>query len=318
MSVQPAIMAPVFTAADTHGIALWPANRMFAHSEGLGWHDVYVSLAAERPWCASLDPVKHYCLAYCLNRSARVARDIEGESRACEAILKPRTFGVIPVDRVSHWRLDGTPDVLLIYLRRTMVDRLAEELFGLEAHQVELEPMLGASDPLLEQLALSLLGAMRARGADSDGIYADSLARMLAIHLLARHTVRPGRRGLDSTPSPASMNRVRDYIETALDGDLSLASLAREAGAGEHSFARRFAGYFGVTPHRYVLDRRLARARRLLIETDLPIAEVALTTGFSSQSHLSAAFRKLTGLSPMAYRRQGGGQIGKYSMDEIS
>jgi AraC family transcriptional regulator len=309
MSVQPAVTPPpALTAADTHGIALWPANRMFAHSEGLGWHDVYVSLAAERSWSASLDPVKHYCLAYCLNRPARVARDIDGESRPCEAILKPRTFGVVPADRLSHWRLEGMPDILLVYLRRAMVDRLAEELFGLDARQVELEPMLGASDPLLEQLALSLLAAMRARDADSNGIYADSLARMGAVHVLAHHTLRSGRRRPEPAPAAAGMNRVRDYIEAALDSDLSLACLAREAGAGEHSFARRFAGYFGVTPHRYVLDRRLARARRLLIETDLPVADVAVTTGFSSQSHLSAAFRKLTGVSPAAYRRQGSGR----------
>ena len=167
--------------------------------------------------------------------------------------------------------------------------------------------MLGATDPLLEQLALSLLAAMRVRDADTNGLYADSISRMAAVHVLAHHGLRSGwRREAEEPPTSArGMARVRDYIEAAIDGDLSLTALAREAGAGEHSFARRFARHFGVTPHRYVLDRRLARARQLLIESDLPVAEVAAATGFASQSHLSAAFRKLTGVSPAAYRRQG-------------
>jgi AraC family transcriptional regulator len=55
-----------------------------------------------------------------------------------------------------------------------------------------------------------------------------------------------------------------------------------------------------------VLQRRLARARELLIATDMPVVEIALATGFSSQSHLASAFRRLTGVTPGEYRREAG------------
>jgi AraC family transcriptional regulator len=302
-------VSPPFPVGETHGIALWPGHTLFAHSDGLGWHDVYVSLAAERPWIAELNPVHHYCLAYCVHQSARVRRAIDGDGRPHEAILKPRTFGIVPADRISRWNLHGQPEVVLIYLRRAMVDDLAAEMFGLEAKDVELRPLLGDSDPLMEQLALALLAAARRRDRGSDGLYADSLARMAATQALRHHMLRDGKPAApadDTRPMPPGMRRLRDYIEVALDKELSLERLAGEASLSPHTLPRAFLRAFGETPHQYVLQRRLARAKELLIATDLPIVEIALATGFSSQSHLASAFRRLTGITPGEYRREAG------------
>jgi len=301
--------ATAFPVGETHGIALWPEHTLFAHSDGLGWHDVYTSLAAERSWTAELNPVRHYCLAYCVHQSARVWRAIDGDGKPYEAILKPRTFGVVPADRVSRWNLDGRPDVLLVYLRRAMVDELAGEMFGLEAKDVELRPLLGDRDPLLEQLALALLAALRRRESGSDGLYADSLARMAAMQVLRHHMLRAGKPAApadDMRAMPPGMRRVHDFIEAALDRELGLERLAREAGVSAHTLPRAFLRAFGETPHRYVLNRRLERARELLIATDMPVVDIALATGFSSQSHLATAFRRLTGVTPGEYRKDAG------------
>jgi AraC family transcriptional regulator len=305
-------VSPPFPVGETHGIALWPGHTLFAHSDGLGWHDVYVSLAAERPWIAELNPVRHYCLAYCVHQSARVRRTIVGGGAPYEAILKPRTFGVVPADRVSRWNLQGQPEVLLIYLQRAMVDALAGEMFGKKAEDVELRPLLGDRDPLLEQLALALLAALRRRERDSNGLYADSLARMAAMQVLRHHMLRDGTQAApadDYRDMPPGMRRLRDFIEAALDSDLGLDRLACEAGVSAHTLPRAFLRAFGETPHRYVLQRRLARARELLIATDMPIVEIALATGFSSQSHLASAFRRRTGVTPGEYRREAGKKI---------
>jgi AraC family transcriptional regulator len=302
-------VSPPFPVGETHGIALWPGHRLFAHSDGLGWHDVYVSLAAERSWNAVLNPVHHYCLAYCVHQSARVRRAVDGDGAPYEAILKPRTFGVVPADRVSRWNLQGQPEVQLVYLRRAMVDGLAGEMFGIEAKDIELRPLLGDRDPLLEQLALALLAALRRRERDSDGLYADSLARMAAMQVLRHHILREGAPAApadDYRDMPPGMRRLRDFIEAALDTELSLERLACEAGVSPHTLPRAFVRAFGETPHQYVLQRRLARAMELLIATDQPIVDIALATGFSSQSHLAAAFRRLTGTTPGEYRREAG------------
>jgi AraC family transcriptional regulator len=305
----PAAAPSTFPVAETHGIALWPGFKLFAHSEGLGWQDVYASLAAERSWTADLKPVRHYCFAYCLHQAARIRRTVEGKEWRHDAILKPRTFGVVPADRLSHWTVDGRPEVLLVYLRRSMVDDLAAEMFDLEAKDIELQPMLGDSDPLLEQLALAFLGALRRRERDSDGLYVDSLGRMAAMQILRHHAMRGGKpaaRAEDTRALPPGMRRVRDFIEASLDAELGLKRLAREAGVSAHTLPRAFLRAFGETPHRFVLNRRLDRARELLAGTDMPVVDIALATGFSSQSHLAAAFRQLTGLTPGEYRKERG------------
>jgi AraC family transcriptional regulator len=68
---------------------------------------------------------------------------------------------------------------------------------------------------------------------------------------------------------------------------------------------RVFKAAIGTSPHQYVLERRVSRARQLLRDTAWPIAEVAVAVGFSSQSHLSTWFRRIVGVSPAAYRSSG-------------
>jgi len=296
-----------FPLDQTHGIALWPKHRLIADSRGLGWHDAYTSLATEAPWNRTLQAVPHYCIAYCSNRSASIKRVIDADGRRDATELRPRNFGVVPADRSSSWQLTGAPDIQLVYLRRTMVDQIAGEHFGFDTKRVELVPKLGFSDGLLEQLVLALLATARNGATDaSDGIYADHLVRMIAMHLLRHHCSSNGSNARVDTPGDTTdvrLNHVRDLIEFDLGHDLALQRLADEAGITAHSFAAAFTKAFGVPPHRYVTSRRIERAKTLLRQTDMPIAQIAVETGFANQSHLASTFRRNVGETPGAYRR---------------
>jgi AraC family transcriptional regulator len=100
------------------------------------------------------------------------------------------------------------------------------------------------------------------------------------------------------------MRRLIEFIEENLDGDLSLDGMAREVEISPLYLARAFKAAVGQSPHQYVLARRIERAKELLRNTELPIVDVALSAGFSSQSHLSHWFLRNVGVSPAAYRRQ--------------
>ncbi len=292
-----------FPRDETHGIALWPKHHLMLDSRGLGWRDVYTSLAAERSWNRTLQPVPHLCLAYCMHGGAAVRRRIDGQRGLAETELRSRLLGVVPEQRRSMWDLRGHPVIQLVYLRRAMVERVAQEVFGLDASRIEMMPRLGFADPLLEQLMLELLEAAREDGG-GNGLYADHLARMVALRVLRRHVARPGqaerRRDGDLPPR---LRHVRELIESALDEDLSLERLAREAGIGAHAFSAAFTRAVGETPHRYVVSRRIERAKALLRGGTMPIAEIALQTGFASQSHMAGTFRRVVGTTPAAYRR---------------
>lgn len=97
---------------------------------------------------------------------------------------------------------------------------------------------------------------------------------------------------------------LRRHIAAHLDEDLTLAVLARRAGMSASCFSRWFRDQTGTTPHAYVLEARVAQAKALLRESDLPLIDVALAVGFTSQSCLNVTFRRRAGITPAEYRAE--------------
>lgn len=102
---------------------------------------------------------------------------------------------------------------------------------------------------------------------------------------------------------PGAVKRVRDYIEAHLEDRPSLEQLAATAGLSVFHFARAFKQSQGMTPHSYVLHRRVARAQELLSATDLSLSQIALVSGFADQSHFTRHFRQRIGVPPSSFRR---------------
>lgn len=291
---------------DTHAIPSLRHNRLIADSRGLGWNDLYLSLTAERPWQAELQPRPHDCLVYCLNGQARIERRIDGVAGSERALLAPRMFSLIPGERRSTWSIGGTPDIVLIYLHRRLKDAIAAERGG-DGDTVELAPRLAQFDPLLEQLCVALLAALRERSRFG-GAYADQLARTAMFHLAAHHAVAPGAprdeaapRRAATTPA-AGVRRAIDYLQTCLAEPLAVQTLAAVAGSSVPVFVRAFKAHTGLTPYQYLLRERIARARELLVATRRSVSEIALDTGFATPSHFAAAFHRRVGVTPTAYR----------------
>jgi AraC-like DNA-binding protein len=120
--------------------------------------------------------------------------------------------------------------------------------------------------------------------------------RSIEISTLSRTTQAYG--GL----SPGTMRRVREYVEVHLGENIDLLMLAGIAGLSVHHFARQFKQSAGVTPHVYLTQRRVERAKEMLVQTDLPLAEIALAAGFFDQGHLARHFRHMLGTTPREFR----------------
>jgi AraC-like DNA-binding protein len=119
-------------------------------------------------------------------------------------------------------------------------------------------------------------------------------------HLPIAESQAPSRGGLP----PGLTRRICDYIESNLSQKIGLATLAAMSGLSTHHFARAFHQSVGTPPHSYLLSRRLEHVEHMLQETQLPLSEIALATGFSDQSHLARHFHRLTGVSPSVARWQ--------------
>jgi AraC family transcriptional regulator len=296
--------SPIFTARETHGRALRPENRLIAHSQDIGWRSLHAAILEEAPLRATESPIRHPSLIYHISRPTEVTRRIDG-ARPERTLIGPRRICLTPGGTTTFWEHSGHPEILQVYLRDSLVRSAVSEMYGSDPAQASITPRFAIQDPLLEQLAIAVIAALRDGNAE-DGLYIDTLAQMMAVHLARAHTSRSRPVRL-STPQGMAGWRIRrliEYIEEHLDGDLSLEAMAAEVDISPLYLARAFKSAVGRPPHQYVLERRIERAKELLRNTDTPIVDVALSAGFSSQSHLANRFFRLVGVSPAVYRRQ--------------
>ncbi len=293
-----------FTVQETHGRVLRPGNRVLMDSEHAGWRSLHAATFEEAPFHATERPAGHPSFIYHLTRPTEVTRRIDGEKRE-RALIGPRQICITPGTSTTQWEHSGRPEILQVYLRRSLYERTVEELYGRRAGQAELAPRFAIRDPFLEQMALAVLGALR-DGSTSEGLYIDTIAQMIALHLArtCAGVARDERLRFGGTLPERRIRQLTDYIEDHLAGDVSLDRLATEVNVSPVYLARVFKTALGQAPHQYVVSRRIERAKALLREGDDPIVDVALRSGFSSQSHLSSWFLRLVGVSPAAYRRQ--------------
>jgi AraC family transcriptional regulator len=103
--------------------------------------------------------------------------------------------------------------------------------------------------------------------------------------------------------APWQGRRISDLIEDNLKGGVRISELAASARLSKSHFSRAFKTHFGRSPQQYILERRVARAQRLMLVSDSRLCEIAIACGFSDQAHLSRMFRRTVGDSPNAWRR---------------
>src|SRR5262249_19577689 len=154
---------------------------------------------------------------------------------------------------------------------------------------------------LLSQIVTTL--AREIEGGFAERMLVESLGTALCIGIAEHfvgHIPLPTSKGL----SPERLQRVRDYVEAHLDEDLSLTVLADIACLSPYHFSRSFKHAVGVGPQRYVIQRRLERAKTLLRRTCQPLALIALEAGFGDQSRFTTIFHREMGVTPGRFRAE--------------
>lgn len=203
-----------------------------------------------------------------------------------------------------RWKgLSSEPmQTLRLQLDKNLFTRTAQEATGCDPARLRLDYHIGFQDPLLTQIGFALRHELEQR-TPGGKLYAQTSAQLLAVHLLRHYsTVGDAIQEIAQGLSRRQMKRVKDFIEAHLSQDLSLDALAQQAGFSAYHFARLFRQTTGESPHQFVLRQRIERAQRLLKDTDAPLVNIALESGFANQSHLTQAFKRQFGFTPRAYR----------------
>lgn len=289
-----------------HGDLKFPNAGVLASSNGRGWTGISVEQrshpAGEIP--AFVPSQTEVTMILAADRPSRVLRRGNGSIQDTEAI--PAAIWLcpagIPEDCIRI--TDPIPNVLHMYVPETQFRIIAREHGVTWSGSQALRYEAGFRDPLIEQIGRALLGELHAESSGSSMV-ASSLACALAARLMSQHTETVMRLPRGPTMLDAiRLKRVCDFIEGHLGEDLQLVQLASVAALSQFHFLRAFKASTGVAPSRYLAHRRLERAKQLLKERELSLAEIALACSFSSQANFSRAFTRETGISPGRYRRE--------------
>ncbi|HEV7321467.1 MAG TPA: AraC family transcriptional regulator [Ensifer sp.] len=197
--------------------------------------------------------------------------------------------------------LSGTFDFALLEIGAGALDRIADagDLAGVS----ELRPLAGSPDPVLG----GLLGALFASvdgSMDRSALFVDQLSVAIGVHVVRQYgngraeSAVGGRR-----LSQRSQARIRDLVQSRLDGELTVEELAGACNLSQATFLRAFRETMGSTPYRWLLQQRIEKAKHFLHFSQASLSEIATTCGFSDQSHFTRAFVQAVGTTPRQWRR---------------
>ena len=188
-------------------------------------------------------------------------------------------------------------DALFVALNPVFVRRVAQGL-ELDSDRIELIEQRRSNDPTLYHIAMALRAGVQT-GAALDRMYGEALSTALAVHLLREYSAAVlGPKKQDGRLPREKLVRAIEYIQDQLNADLTVSGIAQAVDLSPYHFTRLFKESTGQSPHQYVVDVRVRKAKELLTTGKFTISEVAYHVGFADQSHLTRHFKRVFGLPP--------------------
>jgi AraC family transcriptional regulator len=209
---------------------------------------------------------------------------------------------IVPAGHPFFWQWQRDDHYVRIQISALCFEQLVQEATDLTTDCVVLLPKFRVRHLQVEQISLMLLNELKNEGFAGQ-LYVDSLANALMVQLIRDFsTTTPQIVASEGGLSDRQLLQIADYVHEHLAQEIRISELAELTRMSHFHFSRLFKQAIGVSPHQYVIEQRVERAKQLLKQTQLPIMEIAVQCGFSSHSHLGKWFRQCTGLSPKDYR----------------
>jgi AraC family transcriptional regulator len=206
-------------------------------------------------------------------------------------------IALIPAGMSHRCNWDSSAEFLVLAIEPLLLQSVGQD--WVDGDRIELIPHFMTQQDAFIQGILSTLRMEIETGGIASHLLIDSLKTAIAIHLLRRYcTTRPRLSPYSDGLSQAQLTLVTDYIQDHLHHDLKLVELSAIVQLSPYYFLRLFKQRVGITPHQYILQRRIDKAKYLLQHSDLSVAAIAGQTGFSDQSHLTRCFKRLLGITP--------------------
>ncbi len=297
-----------YRLGETHGMLRMPGCMVRRTSEALGWGCVYASLQWESPFRKDFDAVEDQLIVWHRNGPVHIAG--QGGGQAYSEIMPPDSIHLIPGGSEFSVDLGADVETMHIYLRRELLQEVANTVLGRAISDISIQPRLLHHDPILRSMLETINTALDpACGFSNPEI--DYMARTIGAHLVRRYSNIQEATSRDSFLRPLEnlphcLTAALEFMNRNIDASIRVEDVAEAAQTSVGHLTREFRVHFGMPPHRYLIKLRVNRARDLLASTDLPIAVIAFECGFSHQEHLTRHFKRELDATPAAYRRFAG------------
>ena len=266
------------------------------------WNGIFIEHNVASPTeMLDMAPLHHDIVVH-LSKPVNLEWKIGAEDEFRTVLHSPGNVSLIPAMTRFSVRIPEPSEFLSVSLEPKFVTWAAHEL--ITSPNLELTPQLAINDGLLETLALRLKREIEA-GNPGGRCFGETLGMAMAVQIVREYsaTPAPDRAAALGGLAAYQLRRVIDFIHAQFSTDISLGDLANVAQLSPFHFARMFKLSTGMSPHQYLRQFRVERARDMLLKSRASITEVALAVGFCDQSHLGANFKKVFGMTPNEFRR---------------
>ncbi|NEQ54585.1 MAG: helix-turn-helix transcriptional regulator [Leptolyngbya sp. SIO3F4] len=275
------------------------AGQVLVSSKGLAWDGIYIEKGENEGFTPDdVTVAQHY---FAMNIGSALEWEWKDGTTFKTHRYETGDLWVNPAGVPFSHRINGHNQFVLLTIEPQKVAELLPDQPLLERQVFRRQHQ--AKDKHLQTLIQALLVEAE-MGGPNGRLYADTLSTALVTHFVNHYSLDTPINLLNLHPVERQrLGSVIDYIETHLTADVSLSDLALEAGLSKFHFSRLFKDIIGLTPHKYVLKRRIEKATQFLKQGET-IAQVSYLLGFTDQSHFTRVFRQFKGVTPRSYIKQ--------------
>ncbi len=267
-------------------------------SRQAGWEDIDIEINHIPPGKFSEVSTNRHAIGINVGQHTNISVKADGRQKKFSYLKNE--FVIFPAELPVTVDLPYAQTSLTVSLPHELLMRNAIELWDTE--KFELIPSFPVRDSLVAQIGKALQVELKQNPSGCQ-LYAKNMANALAVHLLHNFSNR-SHKTIQRAGSLSSkkLKVVLDYIENHIEQKIELADLSILVGYSQFHFSRAFKNTTGMSPHQYVIQQRIERAKHLLKQSTFTINEIAIECGFANPSHLAKQFRRHTGISPSEFR----------------
>ena len=267
-------------------------------SKNENWEDIYLQYERQPTFEIPEHIHLQHTVIIGMDNALKAEWWIDGQFRNLQYNLGDVFIVPAGVSHRAYWKQES--EGILLALEPESV--IGAAIDSVNSDRLEIIPQFASTDLRLLQIARWLLIELQQKQMGSS-LYIESLTTMLKVHLLRNYgAIEPNIPNYRGGLAQYKLKRAISFINENLDRDLKLAEIASLIEMSTYHFARMFKQSTGLTPHQYLVQQRLAKAKELLRSSKMAIADIGYEVGYKNPSHFAKVFRKYIKVSPTAYR----------------